>query len=248
VAIPFSAACILLALVLKLSRRQRTPLRPLDYALGAIILFTVVQAIPLPGAIVDTVSPHASPVRLALSLQPTMTRSWPPLSIEQSSTIWAALVATGAIALFMAARSVFSFGGVRRTVRGVSAMGLAVSAIAIAQAATAGRLIYWRFRTEYEGPLPFGPFVNRNHFATWTIMAVPLCLGYVVARANKPAPASSTGVARRTRVARLADGRTLWLTAAGAFMISALLLSLSRSGIVSLSIAGIVSLLALRPR
>jgi hypothetical protein len=36
--------------------------------------------------------------------------------------------------------------------------------------------------------------------------------------------------------------------AAGAFMISALLLSLSRSGIVSLSVAGVVSLLTLRPR
>ena len=90
--------------------------------------------------------------------------------------------------------------------------------------------------------------MNRNHFATWAIMAAPLCFGYMIARANKPGSASSSMVNRRTRLARLADGRTLWLTAAGALMISALLLSLSRSGIVSLSLAAVVGLLALRPR
>jgi O-antigen ligase len=120
--------------------------------------------------------------------------------------------------------------------------------VAIAQAATAGRMIYWHFRTEYEGPLPFGPFVNRNHFATWTIMAAPVCLGYIVARANKMRASSADVANPRTRLARLADGRTLWLTAAGAAMIGALLLSLSRSGIVSLAGATIAIALLLRPR
>jgi putative inorganic carbon (HCO3(-)) transporter len=161
--------------------------------------------------------------------------------------VWAALVAAGAFALFLGARAVFARGGLRHTVRGISAIGFGCSAIAIAQAATAGRLIYWRFRTEYEGPLPFGPFVNRNHFATWAIMACPLCLGYIVARANKTRP--SHGFAnQRTRLARMADGRTLWLTAAGATMIGGLLLSLSRSGIVSLAGATIASTLLLRRR
>jgi hypothetical protein len=97
---------------------------------------------------------------------------------------------------------------------------------AMAQAAPAGRLIYWRFPTEYEGPLPFGPFVNRNHFATWAIMAAPLCLGYIAARANRMAAAQAAVANRRVRLARLADGRSLWLTAAGAAMIAALLISL----------------------
>lgn len=151
------------------------------------------------------------------------------------------------MALFLAARTVFGSGGVRRTVRGISAIGLVASLIAIAQAATAGRLIYWHFPTEYEGPLPFGPFVNRNHFATWTLMAAPLCLGYIVARTSRAGIAGASHVNRRTRFARQADGRTLWLTMAGAMMIGALLLSLSRSGIVSLAGAGIASAILLRP-
>ncbi|HUR39878.1 MAG TPA: O-antigen ligase family protein [Verrucomicrobiae bacterium] len=248
VAIPFSAASLLLAVAVTFWRGPKPRPGPLEYALAAILLFTVMQVLPLPGGLVATLSPHAWNLRRALLVDPSTARSWEPLSIDQRATVWAALVTLGASALFVAARRVFSRGGVRQTVRGISGMGLAVSAIAIAQAATAGRLIYWRFRTEYEGPLPFGPFVNRNHFATWAIMAAPVCFGYVVARANKPAPPPGSLVNPRTRLARLADGRTLWLTAAGACMISALLLSLSRSGIVSLSVAGIVGLLTLRPR
>jgi len=77
-------------------------------------------------------------------------------------------------------------------------------------------------------------------------MAAPVCLGYIVARANRTGAVGF--LSRRTRLARMADGRTLWLTAAGAAMIGALLVSLSRSGIVSLAGAGIASALLLRQR
>jgi hypothetical protein len=247
VAIPFSLSCILFALAVRpLGRRDI--LRQTDYALVAIALFTIVQTVPAPRLVLNGLSPHSAAVRVALMLDPAAAPSWLALSIDPRATAWASLVVIGAIALFFAARAVFAFGGVRRTVRGICAIGLAVSAVAISQAATAGRLIYWHFRTEYEGPLPFGPFVNRNHFATWTIMAAPLCLGYIVARANKTEPSQATLPSRRTRLARLADGRTLWLTASGAVMICALLLSLSRSGIVSLAGAAVYSGTFLRPR
>jgi O-antigen ligase len=248
VAVPFSVSCVLFAAALRPVLVRQRILRSLDLALLAIPLYTIVQAVPAPRSMLDVVSPHSATVRLALMLNPAAAPSWPPVSIDPLATLWASLVATGAIALFFAARAIFSFGWVRQTVRSISAIGLAVSAVAIAQAATAGRYIYWHFPTEYEGPLPFGPFVNRNHFATWTIMAAPLCLGYIAARASKPEPGQAGLANRRTRFARLADGRTLWLTAAGAVMISALLLSLSRSGIVSLAGAAAVSAIFLRRR
>lgn len=249
-AIPFSVSCILLALVLRfpLAVPRHGAFRALDRALLAIALLTVVQAVPAPRAIVDVVSPHDTAVRGAMSLDPSAAPAWLPLSIDGQATVWAALVAIGAIALFFAARTVLTSGGVRQTVRGISAIGLAVSGVAIAQAATAGRKIYWFFPTEYEGPLPFGPFVNRNHFATWTIMAAPVCLGYILAGAGKAKASYAESANLRTRLARLADGRALWLTAAGAALIGALLLSLSRSGIVSLAGATIASALLLRPR
>ena len=214
-------------------------MRTLDYIVAAIAILTILQAVPVPRSILDVVSPHRAAIRMRLTLGPEATSSWQPLSIDQQATIWASLVTLGAFALFFAARRVFAHGGMRPTVRGISALGLGLSAVALAQAATAGRLIYWRFPTEYEGPLPFGPFVNRNHFATWVIMAAPLCLGCIAARAHQhDAP---DFINRRTRLARLADGRTLWLTAAAAIMISALLATLSRSGILSLAVAVVMS-------
>ena len=126
-------------------------------------------------------------------------------------------------------------------------MGFAVSLLAIAQAATAGRNIYWRFPTEFEGPLPFGPFVNRNHFATWVIMALPLCLGYIAARAGSKsgAPGHSSN---RSRVAQAVDPRTAWLLAAAGTMLVALLLSLSRSGTLALGISAMATVALCRQR
>jgi putative inorganic carbon (HCO3(-)) transporter len=202
------------------------------------------HAVPLPVALVNVISPHAATIRQQLELLPSRA-TWTLLSIEEASTRWAGVVVVGTLALFFAARAIVSRGGLRQTVRGISALGFVFSALALAQAATAGRMIYWRFPTEYEGPLPFGPFVNRNHFATWVIMAAPVCFGYFIARSSGP-DESNDHVSRRTRLARMADGRTAWLATAGAMMVAALLASMSRSGILAL--AGAVGWFAVAQR
>jgi len=246
-AIPLALCCVLMALVLRPSLALQGPARSLDRVLIALVAVVAMQALPLPSGVVSVVSPHARVVQHELSLD-SATRSWAPLSIDPSATVWAAAVVTGSFALFLAARTTFSRGGLRQTVRGICALGLVFSAIAIAQAATAGRFIYWRFRTEYEGPLPFGPFVNRNHFATWVIMAAPLCFGYLVARANSPDAANTALMNRRAKLTRLLDGRTAWLAASCALMTAGLLLSLSRSGILALAGAATMSVAGWRGR
>lgn len=136
--------------------------------------------------------------------------------------------------MFWIARAQFARGGIRQTTRLVAGLGFVVSLLAIAQAATAGRKIYWYFPTEFEGPLPFGPFVNRNHFATWAIMVLPLTLGYLAARIGRRRD-DAAHIARRSRLARMIDPRSAWLIAASAILLAALLLSLSRSGAVGLA-------------
>ena len=122
-----------------------------------------------------------------------------------------------------------------------------MSLLAIAQAATAGRKIYWLFPTEFEGPFPFGPFVNRNHFATWVIMALPLSLGYLVARltTRRERPAH---VSRRARIVRAIDPSTAWLLCAAGMMLVALLLSLSRSGVVALGVSAMLTFVLAAPQ
>jgi hypothetical protein len=233
-AIVFSLGSVLLAFVIRPAILGHGTSRLLDRILLAAAAAIALQATPLPLPVVHLLSPHAAIVSQELALIPSMA-TWRSLSIDNSSTRWAGVVVVGAITLFFTARTIVSSGGLRQTVRGISALGLAFSALAIAQAATAGRSIYWRFPTENEGPLPFGPFVNRNHFATWVVMTIPLCFGYMMARASAPERANAEFVSTRARLARMADGRMAWLAAAGAMMLAALLVSLSRSGILALT-------------
>jgi putative inorganic carbon (hco3(-)) transporter len=246
-AFPFAIGCVIAAVFLKPSPARSQHTRRLEVALLAIAAFTIVQIVPLPVQVASLLSPHADVFRSALSLRVSPAR-WAPLSIDPRSTAWACAVTIAATALYFAGRAAFGRGGLRQTVRGISALGLIVSGVAVAQAATAGRSIYWRFPTEYEGPLPFGPFVNRNHFATWVIMAAPLCIGYIAARAGRGESVDPAFLNRRARLARALDGRTAWLAAAGAVMIVALLLSMSRSGILSLLIASALTAAASRRR
>jgi len=60
---------------------------------------------PLPAGAVNAVSPYAAIVKQALALNPS-TPAWTPLTIDERSTSWAFAIALGAIALFVAARSI----------------------------------------------------------------------------------------------------------------------------------------------
>jgi hypothetical protein len=242
VAIPYSVVCILLAAALSPALGGR-----IDRALAMLAAVVALQCLPLPGALVAIVSPHADDVRSALALGSAPRGMFATITIHATSTLWALAVTAAAIAVFWIAKDRFSRGGVRQFVRIVAGVGFAVSLLAIAQAATAGRRIYWRFPTEFEGPLPFGPFVNRNHFATWVVMALPLVLGYVAARTgtSHERPAH---IARRSRLATAIDPRSAWLTAAGVAMAVALLLSLSRSGVLALAISATATAVLFRRR
>ena len=238
-AIPAGLACIAFALYGKPRR-----LTGFDVVLIGLVASVCVQLLPLPAPVLDVLSPNARTVRAALALAPAA-RGARAMTIDFDQTVWALAVFGGAVALFVAARRTFRQGGVRRSVRAVSALGFGFSLLALAQAATAGRSIYWRFATEVEGPLPFGPFVNRNHFATWAIMALPLTFGYIAARtgAHRRQPGSA-----RARAASAIEGRSIWLGLAAAAMSAALLLSLSRSGAIALTTAAVVTLGAVRAR
>jgi O-antigen ligase len=240
----FGLTCIVTALIVRARFQVADALdRSLAILIGAIAL----PVVPLPDALIAVLSPHREQIQRTLRLDPDITRPWLPLSIDAPSTLWALSVVTGAIALFLIARTQLAESGLRRTVRLISAIGFGVSLLAVAQAATAGRNIYWHFPTEVEGPLPFGPFVNRNHFATWVIMALPLCLGYVAARTGRSV-AHAEHVPFRTQLAHAIDPRTAWLVTAAVGMVIALLLSLSRSGVLALGVASVLTMVVSRRR
>jgi hypothetical protein len=193
------------------------------------------QLLPLPSVIVGLVSPATEPVVRVLNL--ALPGSLLPITIHRGASTAALLLFCGVLAVFFCARQIFAAGGIRTVMRGLALTGLVLAGIAIAQDATGRGLMYWTWKPIDEGPDPFGPFVNRNHFATWALLITPLCLGYLMAHATAHrGPRADAPRLRRLRAALDARGGLL-LTAAVA-LIFATELSLSRSGMVGLVAAG----------
>ena len=92
-------------------------------------------------------------------------------------------------------------------------LGFFVSLLAIVQHFTFNGKLYW-FRVLQQGGVPFGPFVNRNHFAGFVELIAPLGLAMLFC-----------GAVRRDKLPLL--------TLLAIVPISALVLSASRGGIIS---------------
>jgi O-Antigen ligase len=190
-----------------------------------------VQLVPLPAGIVDLLSPADRRVWQALSMVPV--RGPLPLSTDLAQTVRALGVGGGALLVFVLARQIFLGGGVRIAARGIATIGLVLAAVSLAQDATARGLIYWRWYPG-EGAPPFGPFLNRNHFATWMVIAIPLCLGYLMAHTSVHQRNETPVATWQKRLMAALDARSLWLAASICLMLVGLVACLSRSGIVGL--------------
>ncbi len=200
----------------------------------AVLAATVLQTVPLPRAVISIVSPAALAVARTLALVDT---GGPlPISIDLPGSAAAILLVAGVLVIFFTARQIFAIGGMRTTTRLLALTGLVLSGIALAQDATGHGLMYWRWKPLDEGPNPFGPFVNRNHFATWAMMAVPLCIGYLTAHASAHHGASPMATWQRKVVAAI-DARAWMLLASATLLIVGIAASLSRSGLLGLTAA-----------
>ena len=131
----------------------------------------------------------------------------------------------------------------RSSVRIIAWLGVTFATLGLAQATSGNGAVYWWWEPLGEGAEPFGTFINRNHFATWVIMATPACVGYAIARLHVSAsddPTHHWG----SRLVSVFDGRALFLMFAGILMTVALLINLSRSGMIGLAAAAVFVLVA----
>jgi O-antigen ligase len=107
----------------------------------------------------------------------------------------------------------------------VMTLGFFVSIFGILQHLTFNGKLYW-FRVMHSGGLPFGPYVNRNHFAGFAEMVIPIALVPLV-----------LGKVRREML--------FLVSLFAAVPIVALLLSASRGGIVSFVVEMVILFLLL---
>src|SRR4051812_3953196 len=210
--------------------RTRFPGRVLSLAVVIFLVAVTVQLTPLPSRTLAALSPQ-TPQVLAQYYPGAGVSSSHPLSISPSDTARGLALTASFALLALGASRLFTLRGATGACTAVTIVGCLLAIAGIVQKALYNGRIYGFWKT-IEGGNPYGPFPNRNHFAGWMLMAIPLSLGAVCA-----------GVSRGMRGVQPAlRDRVLWLTspdasdivlhaAAVALMALSLALSMSRSGI-----------------
>jgi O-antigen ligase len=213
--------------------------RVLDLSLAAAIFAIALQLVPVPAALRASIAPAAvafdRTARVGAGLAPARSAA---LSVMPDRTASALVLGLLILLIFWSAREHFGRRGLRQTVRGLAFVGLVVAPLGIAQHATEPALLYWQWQPAAANALPYTPFVNRNDFAAWLAMAIPLTLGYLAARIT----------ARRLDdqpidVEAAVDETGVLLVLSIVVMIAAVLGSLSRSAFGGLT-AGLLILVA----
>jgi O-antigen ligase len=110
---------------------------------------------------------------------------------------------------------------------------VAVVLISVALAATGTHLVYGFWRPYDAGARPLGPFINRNHFGTWSLLVFFLCLGAFQWRRASSSP--SRGWSWRARLAHALDGRSMILALALFLLAVGVALGASRSTMLALA-------------
>ena len=210
------------------------------WPLAGFMVVGLLQLVPLPDAFHALLAPGSHAVwRPAVpEAAAVLGGAARPVSVDPDSTLRGLALAGGlALLALLAAPALSRPDRAVRAVAVVGAAGFTLSAYAIFARARFGTLLYGTIAVPTVNP--FGPFVNKNHFAGWVAMATLLVAGLAL------------GLADRARGRRgdwttdpRAGGVILGVVAALAMALAGLA-SLSRGGAAALA-AGAVCLVALR--
>lgn len=151
-----------------------THIRLLVVCAALFVGLAVVQLVPLPHGVMKLIAPHTAALREYYAAGPLAAA---PLSLNPSAGLGELTRLFAFLAVFLV--SAFHFqkpGSIRRFTQMMVIFGFVLAVFSILQKATGSTRIYW-LRELTAGGTPFGPFVNRNHFAGFIGMLVPLGLG-----------------------------------------------------------------------
>ena len=221
--------------------------RVLLMALAGIAMVTAVQLVPLPLDWLTRVSPGTVAylagydLRYSVIIDPfgdVTSALRHAVSIAPARTILFIQLFTAAALLLVGLLRSLSRTTAARMARGIVVLGFLLALVGILQKAIlgddawGGMRIYGFWEPQFKLTTPFGPFVNKNHFAGWMLMAIPVALGLAMGQIDSKADRFHSDL-RSTVVwfsEREGGGMLLYLIAALVMTIS-LLMTGSRSGL-----------------
>jgi O-antigen ligase len=173
------------------------------------IAYTLIQTLPFPSAILKYLSPESFRLYSFFNIDENPRMS---VSLYAYKTELELLkILTFSLFFLLLSFSIKDTTSIQKVFKVLCYFGFGLAIFAIIQKATGTEKIYW-FR-EVPGNNPFGPFVNRNHYAGLIGMLIPLGIG--------------VAFTRRSRERKILFGFLSLIMAVSLF------LSLSRAGIIS---------------
>ena len=217
-------------------------MRPVAAGLLMVLAAAAVQVVPLPRPVLDTLSPSTVPVLSSYNLAfGNDATGWAALSIDPRRT-YVALAAFGALSLYLLGLpALLGERAVRALPRALALFAVPLALFAIYTRERNNGLIYGIWRSlDGGGPDQAGPFINRNHFAGWMVMALCLMVGWLLGQAERSTPHDS--VRRRPRGWIFSDdaGGVLLMATAVVLVVISVFWTISRSAIVSVGVASSV--------
>jgi O-antigen ligase len=245
---PLLAGCALVgALGLLVNRTKPFPLGTTTATLGLLVVLAagLLQLVPLPAAMLRTISP--STVEFLQRYTVGYDDAAHPLSLVPQSTATGLAFLACFTLLLAGLTAALSRSGVRRLAQSILVFGVVLALVGIVQKATLGEhawggmKIYGFWTPTNLLSTPFGPYVNKNHFAGWMLMALPLAIGFALGLAEQGTRHISSGWRSIILWFSSPEGGKLQLTLlAIVFMGASLLMTKSRSGVGGLAIAVIL--------
>jgi O-antigen ligase len=164
-----------------------------------------------------------------------------PFSIAPALTGTGLVLFTANALFVIGAARLFSIRGARRVAEAVCVLGVALALVGIIQKPLFTGKIYG-FWTPFQEGSPFGPFVNRNHFAGWMLMALPLTLGLLCGGIARAMRGVNPNWRDRLLWSSSPEASRLLLWAAGAMVMAlSLVMTMSKGGIAALALAIVIT-------
>jgi O-antigen ligase len=206
--------------------------------LAAFLVAIVIQLIPMRLSTVTAVSPSAQEIVAQLDpMARTGLATVHPMSIAPARTLAGLAVIASLAFLALGAARLLSIVGPHGTVRAIAIIGVLLALTGIIQQPLFNGKIYG-FWTPLMGGLPYGPFVNKNHFAGWMLMGLPLTLGWLCSQIARGMRGVRSGFREKLLWLSTPDAsRIVLLMGASALMALSLILTMSRSGMGAAAMA-----------